>query len=332
MKNSDIHTLLMNICFQLKLGDFIRSPEKLTGGALHENWKITSSKAVYVIKILNSHIAQKPDIRKKYEETEQIASTFQSANIPAVAALKFDSHFVHSVEDHLFIVYPFVSGKIVPLNHLQETHAEIIGQLFANIHSCQLHHNISDPLPHYDVFDDDHWISIIKRYDHPELLTLLPTLLNWNTRFRSCIPLLNKETLISHRDLHCSNVLWEGYKPNVIDWESAGYTNPLQEIIGYGLEWAGIIGSQFNKELFFHMMLSYKKQIDSSNTHPEDAFFGWLGKSVMGWTEFNLRRSKEKGFDAQEQQRGADILDNTMIPCINFIAKNMSELLRNISR
>lgn len=141
---------------------------------------------------------------------------------------------------------------------------------------------------------------------------------------------MNQETLISHRDLHCSNVLWEEYTPHVIDWESAGYTNPLQEIIGYGLEWAGIIQSQFDKNLFLHMLHSYKNQVQASNTAPEDAFFGWLGNSVMGWTEFNLRRAKEEAFNPHEQQRGIEILEKTMIPCLNFISKNMSELQKNI--
>ena len=330
MSDFNITALLSNVCSLLKLGDITEPPKKLTGGALHQNWKVTTSDAIYVIKVLNTQIAQKPGIREKYEETERIASRLHAMHIPAVAALELNFHFVHVVDEHLLIVHPFVKGKIVALEQLQLAHAEIIGQLFADIHACQHHHKLSDSVPHYDVFNDDHWLSLIKRYNNPELSSLLPTLLKWNERYHACIGRLNKETLISHRDLHCSNVLWDEYTPHVIDWESAGYTNPLQEIIGYGLEWAGITHCQFNKELFFHLIHAYSNQIQSSNTSPEDAFFGWLGNSVMGWTEFNLRRAKEDSFDTNEQQRGVEILDKTMIPCIAFIATNMPDILKTV--
>lgn len=326
----DITALLSRICALLQLGEITSPPERLTGGALHQNWKITTARATYVIKKLNHQIAQKPGIREKYEQAEQIAFTLNAMHIPAVAALKLDSHFIHAVDGHLCIVYPFVRGKIISPDQLQLTHAEIIGQLFAAIHACQLHHGLSDSIPHYDVFDNDHWIRLIERYNNPELSSLVPTLLTWNDRYQNSISRLNQETLISHRDLHYSNVLWDGYTPHVIDWESVGYTNPLQEIIGYALEWAGITRSQFNKELFTHLIRSYKNRSRTSHTSPEDAFFGWLGNSVMGWTEFNLRRAKEDSFDFQEQQRGKEVLEKTMIPCLSFIKDNVAELLGNI--
>ena len=330
MEKSLRNTFLSHACSRLKLGDITSPPERLTGGHLHQNWKVATSQATYVIKVLNDQIAQKPRIKEKYEETERIAAKFQSRYIPAVAAVELNSRFVHDVEGHLLIIYPFVKGKIVPLEQLQLSHAKIIGGIFADIHTCQLHENLSDSVPHYDVFDEDHWIRLIKRYNHPQLSSVLSGLLTWNKRYHDSISRLNLETLISHRDLHRSNVLWDGYTPYLIDWEGAGYTNPCQEIIGYGLEWAGIIQSQFNKELFLHLIHSYKSKIHTLNTPPEEAFFGWLGNSVLGWTEFNLRRAIEDSFDAHEQLRGKDTIDKTMIPCLSFIEKNLSDILKFI--
>jgi Ser/Thr protein kinase RdoA (MazF antagonist) len=177
MDDSYATNLLTKISSRFKLGSFTCPPEKLTGGALHQIWKITCSNRVYAIKILNSHIAQKTDVRKKYEETEQIASTLQSLIIPAVAALKLDTHFVHHIDEHLFIVYPFVNGKVLSPKQLNQEHVKIIGQIFANIHTCRLHLDLLDSVPHYDVFDNDHWINIIERYNSPHLSALLPTIL-----------------------------------------------------------------------------------------------------------------------------------------------------------
>lgn len=100
MSSFDVTNLLLNICSQLNLSEITIPPEKLTRGVLHQNWKITTSNTNYVIKKLNSQIAQKPGIKEKYEETEQITSKLHASDTTAVAALKFGSHFVHHADKH----------------------------------------------------------------------------------------------------------------------------------------------------------------------------------------------------------------------------------------
>lgn len=320
---------LEGLCSRLQLGPPQGPPERLPGGALHTNWKVTLADETYVIKQLNSQIARKPGIIERYEEAEQIATEFYKAQIPAVAALKIKSHFVHAFQDELYILYPFVEGSVQSVEELRGDHTQLMGQLFAALHSCELPISLLDKTPHYDVFEDDHWRTLIERFNHPRLTGLLPALIEWNNRYRACIPRLNQEILISHRDLHTSNVLWAGSSPHVIDWESAGYTNPLQEIIGFSLEWSGIIYSQLNEKLFSSMSRAYHEQMTAlGHTRPLEGLFGWLGNSVMGWTEFNLRRALGDGFEADEQKRGAKIIEHTMTPCLSFIKTNLPKIIK----
>ncbi|MGA8165500.1 MAG: phosphotransferase [Waddliaceae bacterium] len=305
---------------------------RLNGGLLHENWKIVSPDASYVIKKLNPHIMQNEGVFEKYEESEKIAASFDQAGVPAVAAIHSHSCYVHHWGGDYFIVYPFVEGKTIDFNKISEKQAEVIGELFASLHVLRLNLPLSQTSPHYDIFEDNHWIRLVSEYKNSQLLNLLSVLLDWNKQYRMCIERLNRDVLISHRDLHYSNVLWEGNAPHIIDWESAGYTNPLQEIIGYGLEWSGIIDSHFYQDRFHTILNNYRHQIENSNSSPQDAFFGWLGNSVMGWLEFNLRRAKESQFTKKEQERGIKIVEGTMIPCLNFINSNFGEIWKSIER
>ena len=43
----------------------------------------------------------------------------------------------------------------------------------------------------------------------------------------------------------------------VIDWEAAGFVNPLQELVEVGLAWAGIETDKFNLENFKSVIESY---------------------------------------------------------------------------
>ena len=50
--------------------------------------------------------------------------------------------------------------------------------------------------------------------------------------------MLSTTTVISHRDLDPKNVMWNYNKPVLIDWESAGYINPMQDLIETAIYWS----------------------------------------------------------------------------------------------
>ena len=302
-------------------GKVLEPPQILIGGALHQNWKVVTDQGSYVIKEINPAIAIKPDVIKNYEASETIAHEFAEIGLPAVAAIKIGSCFIHSFQESLYIIYPFVKGHVLPAEKIEKSHATIFGSIFKTMHISKL--NTCQTLPHYDLFSNTHWTRIIQNSNEPNLIKLLPSILTWNDLYHSAIPKLNETIVISHRDLHYSNILWDGLTPSIIDWESAGPTNPLQEVLGFALEWSGIIASQFNKEIFQTIIKTYSPR---DLTFQKEAFYGWLGNSVLGWIEFNIRRAFNKDFSVTEQARGQSILKNKMIPCLAFIEKHLSEL------
>jgi len=104
----------------------------------------------------------------------------------------------------------------------------------------------------------------------------------------------------------------------------------MLEIVGYGLEWGGIISGTFVENNTKHILQAYKKYNRSvvSKEEIEHTFYGWIGNCVMGWTEFNIRRMRgETSTDSDEIKIGKDIIQNKMNNCINYIAAHENELI-----
>lgn len=318
------------IAEQFKLGKIIAEAAPLKGGALHHMFKFKTSSGDYAIKHLNPHITEKKNFQKAYELSETIAKQMLQAKIPAVCALSFDGNHVIQIEKDYFIIYPFIEGKLLDGSNLTIEHAQHIGSLYASMHRIELN-LLGVDKAHYDYFDDNYWTALVRKTQQPSLNELLPSILHWNQIYATSIPELNKELVITHRDMHSQNVLWNTENhPQIVDWESVGLMNPMLEVIGYGLEWSGIILHQkVNKSFFKTLIATYFQNITHSwHTTPQQAFTGWLGHCVLAWTEFNIRRMiGEVSSNNSEIVKGQEIIENKMIPCLNFIKRNEKDLI-----
>ncbi|MBU3103958.1 aminoglycoside phosphotransferase family protein [Clostridium gasigenes] len=131
--------------------------------------------------------------------------------------------------------------------------------------------------------------------------------------------------VISHRDLDSKNVMWSKDKPIIIDWESAGYTNPIQELTETAIYWSENEKGNIDKERFFAFIGGYKKRYGTVKANWETVLVnGFLGK--LGWLEYNLKRSLGiECTDEEEQQVGIDQVIGT-ISTIRHYADMISEL------
>lgn len=322
--------LFFKVVQDLQLGSYVYNTHSLHGGALHKMWFIETDKGQFALKEINPHITQRRSYPKSYEIAEKIASEFHQHGIPAVAAIKINHQFVHQIEDKWFIAYPYLKAKVIENNEITLSQTAKIGKIFADLHLLDLKIEGIDTA-HYDVFSDEHWEKHIDCSHLPNLRSLEKILLNWNAKYHAAIESLNTTLVITHRDLHSINVLWDDDKtPYIIDWEASGLMNPLMEVIGYGIEWGGIIAGDFTKSKSQSLLQAYQQEINKTFAPHliETAFYGWLGHCVMGWTEFNLRRMQ--GLTSKEPDEikiGTRIIKEKMIPCLNYIANNENNLV-----
>lgn len=324
---------LEKLAHHLELGNRLKQVEPILGGALHNMWKLSTDKGDFAIKVINQHILQKDSFPLSYEVSEEIAARFNQHGIPAISAIKIHNRFVQQLENHAYLVYPYQNAKLCRFEDLAENQLQTIGSIFAKIHNLNLAIDGVD-VGHYDYYPDEHWQNIIQQSAHLELSKMLPFLIHCNNRYKISINNLKANQVVTHRDMHSLNVLWdEQNQPYIIDWETAGLMDPTLEVVGYGIEWGGIIQGAFNKNNTQKLFQQYKKEIKRSMDEHQitQSFYGWIGHCVMGWTEFNIRRMLGlTSQDEQEHRIGSHIINSKMVKCIQYIEHN-EEMLLNLA-
>ena len=265
----------------------------------------------------------------EYHSTEQFASYCMENGIPAVPALCVDQFYVFSHEGGLFLVYPFREGKHLKQDEITFEHAKAIAVTFHQLHHLGYGQEQQKPKLHCNLYTNEHFLQLIEKFANKDLLLVKETLLQWNHYFRVIAKVAEKELVFSHSDMHPFNVLWDGEKPAIIDWESANWVNPIQELVGFSLEWCGIMFGSLNMERFQEMMRAYSFLGFRFTTSFSQGFYMWIGCSFLPWLEFNLQRVTSDSFDNEEAERGKKLLEEELIPALLCLIKNEQEILKN---
>lgn len=118
--------------------------------------------------------------------------------------------------------------------------------------------------------------------------------------------------VISHRDIDPKNVMWNHDRPIIIDWESANYINPIQDLTETAIYWSEGEKGSIDKERFLTFVGSYKKRFVSLKADWKMALInGFSGK--LGWLEYSLKRSLWiECTDAEEQRLGTVQVSKTI--------------------
>jgi thiamine kinase-like enzyme len=143
-------------------------------------------------------------------------------------------------------------------------------------------------------------------------------LYDWNAQANASEKLLASDMVISHRDLDPKNVLWQQGNPLIIDWESAGYINPMQDLIETAFYWSEDENRNISKGKFIALITGYKKRNEALQADWKTVLLsGFLGK--LGWLEYNLKRSLMiECSDKEEQQMGTTQVIETINAIIGY--------------
>lgn len=321
---------LEKICKSLHLGELIGRPRQLSGGFLHKMYAIETSQGKYAIKTLNPHIMLRPTARQNFIRSEQIASIVVK-NVSAIPANKLNDVVLHELDHQFYLVFNWIDGTSLRPYEITNYNCNEIGAVLANIHMTdfsELDFN-PDASDHTELIDWHFYLS--KGQENKEewvtsLLVNLDKLYEWNEKANRASKLLEREKVISHRDLDPKNVLWSQGKPFVIDWESAGYINPAHDLAETAVYWAEDDQGNIDREKLTAFLSGYQKncgrtlQVDWKTVLEN----GFLGK--LGWLEYSFKRSLWiECSDKEEQQLGTVQVTETIKSIIRY-ADNIPEL------
>jgi thiamine kinase-like enzyme len=147
----------------------------------------------------------------------------------------------------------------------------------------------------------------------------------WSAKAKRSSRILADEQVIGHRDLEPKNVMWFQEMPILIDWESAGFINPMHDLIETAIYWSVNELGSIDKGRFLAFISGYQKQFGFLQADWRMVLeHGYIGK--LDWLEYSLKRSLWiECTDDTEQQLGTTQVLET-IHAIRQYEEMVSEL------
>lgn len=279
------------LCLKVELGEPSKAPERVFGGLLHQMYKVETDQGTFAVKQLNPNIMKRKTAIPNYIFSEKVAKRAFLNNIPVIAAIEKES-CLYKIEDEYFMVFDWVEAKVLPVEQVSVDHCRIIGRVLSDIHKL----DFSDMEQETDK-DLEATVTEWNTYKasgmlwSQGLLEIVGFLYECEQKANQAARIVKQNQVVSHRDMDCKNVLWsKDNNPIVIDWEAAGYVNPLQELVDVALAWAGAEILKFNDEKFKAVIHSYMKHGGTIHSNI-DAVLDFAYKGKLEWLEYNMKRS-----------------------------------------
>ncbi len=292
-----IEKLLQSLSF----GELQGEPSEVKGGLLHKMYRVTTSKGVYAVKVLNGEIMKRPTALRNTVNSEKIAAVFTDI-LPVVAAMEVQGKQIHELDGSYYMIFPWVEGRSVFPGEINETHCAAMGDILGRMHRAGISLDGVEPEAEAaEVFPWDAYLQAAKEQGEQNIKE--DQKLNWLMQYEKAISDIKKwnqavceaqETLaqmpvLSHRDLDPKNVMWNGSEPLIIDWEAAGYINPYQEFLEVLNYWADDGEGGLVRSYFDALVAAYGKYMSLTDV-AWDAVFAGSFSGMLGWLDYNLKR------------------------------------------
>ncbi|HKL80238.1 MAG TPA: phosphotransferase [Mobilitalea sp.] len=298
-----------------KIGNVIEEPVSVSGGLMHKMYKVTTETKVYAVKWLNPSIIQRDGVMENMIDSERIANAF-SNYLPVVAALNFEGSIVLHLNNMYYMAFNWVEGISIFPPSISDKNCYEIGNALGKMH----HLNISVPEVKKEKTDSviynwqeyydkglEQRASWIDTYS-----SMIDKLVIWNKRVNDANLRLSEHMVISHRDLDPKNVMWNRGTPYFIDWESAGYVNPFQELLEVLNYWSDNGNGELDKDKFSALLQAYKANISMKNVEWDYVLDGGYA-GMLGWLEYSLKRALGmEGTDEDERRLGSEQILGTI--------------------
>ncbi|KGP85485.1 MULTISPECIES: phosphotransferase [unclassified Paenibacillus] len=308
MNNIQYNLKFEKLITELDLGELISKPKAISGGLLHRMYAIETTQAKYAVKALNPQIMSRPIAMQNYIQSEKIASL--AANfIHAQPAKVINGSSMQILDNQCYLIFDWIDGESLELHELTETHCEHMGMILADIHKTDFS-QLQIPnlqLDHSKETDWTYYLNKGQKEDSDWTLLLgnnLQKLYEWSAQAKKSSVMLGSDTVISHRDLEPKNVMWQQNNPIIIDWESAGYINPMHDLVETAMYWSVDHTGNVCKERFIAFIDGYRSRVGNLNANWRMVLEnGFAGK--LDWLEYSLKRSLWiECTDNEEQQMG----------------------------
>ena len=325
MKENNIEKLVI----ETRIGNYIKEVNKVNGGLSHRMYKVVTDKGIYAIKELNSGVMKRQEAFSNFIFSEKVSEIAIRNKITAVGAMKVNNDVITKIDDNYYMIFEWLDGQILKANEITEKHCEIIGEILAKIHNIDFT-EIEDEKRkkiNLEYFEWNKYVDLAERNNKVYADTLkqnINLLYKLNEKSIESLKYANENSIISHTDLDRKNVMWQEYKPFIIDWEASGYINPTIELIQVAWYWSGGDVENIDYNKFEILIKSYKKYYKGNIDKKAEKLVYADNYGGLAWLNYNLKRSLciENNYEQDE----IELAENEVIQSINEIKYNYSQL------
>ncbi|MBQ8149142.1 MAG: phosphotransferase [Clostridia bacterium] len=293
------------------LGQLTVDPQPVSGGYMHQMYRLDTTGGRYAVKLLNPEVMSRPTAMDNYRRAEALEAVLEQNGLSIVPALAFGGRKMQCIDGRYCYVFTWVEHTALGWREIEPAHCAVMGDLLARMHSLPI--PTGKGAPQFDPVQPEamtiDWAALARKAETtcpeiaPALLEQLPVLEAAQTVYNRAVEALPPLCSICNADMDCKNVLWKNSQPLVIDLECLETGNPVNDLIQLSLSWAGGAVCRIDYGCLRTFLSAYRQR---KELPPVD----WrcvtgLGFSWLDWLSYSLRRAfGETGGDSAERQTG----------------------------
>lgn len=219
LSKQDIEKLVI----ETKIGTCIKEINKVSGGLSHRMYKVVTDKGIYAIKELNSGVMKRKEAFSNFIFSEKVSEIAIQNGITGIGALKANNEVITKIDDNYYMIFEWLDARILNADEITEKHCEIIGKILAKIHNIDFTGIKDEKRKNKDLeyFEWNKYCNLAEKHNkvYTNLLKEnIDLLYKLNEKSIKALEYANENLIISHTDLDRKNVMWQEYKPFIIDW------------------------------------------------------------------------------------------------------------------
>ncbi|MDF2691579.1 MAG: putative aminoglycoside phosphotransferase [Gammaproteobacteria bacterium] len=224
---------------------------------------------------------------EQINSSQKIAALLKKHGVPAVLAIRSEQ----KANKHYCLTFPYIEGHILQNEQVRPEHVQHIALLLQKIHQAQLNVDFAPSLETYSITMQDwqNWANALA-LSNPELSQFLKAQFDWlksiNAECIQACSMAPKDSVISHRDLSLSNVIWQNEQALIIDWDWAGKISQAQDVLATALNWSLKSDASIDLYLFKSFMQAY--ELPLIETEWQLGFYRVLA-NWLNWVALNIK-------------------------------------------
>lgn len=298
--------LFDHVCKMYNVGKLVASPTQIFGGWMHEVWQLHTSEGMFAVKLLDPYLVALPGFLTATHRGDDLAQYMKMQGVPTVPAIRLNNSSTALVQDRQVMLFEWIIGECLDVNAALPDRAKQIGWWLGKMHVLAHHFydkdkKVSEDFENVFMPPKKDWQSLFQQADAlqfswlTEIKRLFEQINRWDVAAKQASILLKKDTLLCHRDLGQTNVIWSSpTAPFIIDWGYVGYIYPGVELLGTALNWAGMLTCRLDESTFKALIKAYQVAVGFLPRLDQvvaDAFIGFC----LDWVVYNMQRSIDQG-------------------------------------